>query len=288
VQFLSVKSKVVMVMVALTIAILVIVSTVQMYFMRQDMTRVLSDQQFAAVSRAAQDLDDRIEVDRDVLVRLAKGFPVSALQSHDATRGYLTDRPALLASFDDLMIVAPDGSLLTHLPQTAGPTVWSADERANFELVAVALRPVISEPTMDAVHRAPALQIMVPILDDQHRMAGVLIGVLTLHNKNLLGALAEGRVGKSGAFILMTKGVAPRYLIHPDKRLILHRREAGGAASTDRALQGVDGSAEDTDGSGEPSLYSYKSLRAVNWLLMAVDRLGRSTRPSIPRNTAFG
>jgi two-component system sensor histidine kinase/response regulator len=278
-QFLSLKFKVVLGTVALTIAILVIVSAVQMHFMRQDMRRMLSDQQFAAVSRAAQDLDARIEINRDVLVRLAKGFPVSALQSRDATRGYLIARPALLASFDDVLILTPDGNLLTHLPETTGMPVPSAETLANIERLTVTLRPVISEPAIDANHGVPALQILVPILDDQRRLVGILIGVLTLHNKNLLGTLGDGKVGKSGAFVLMTKGAAPRYLIHPNKRLILQPRTAGDAESTNRALQGFEGSAEDPDSNHEPSLYSYKSLKQVAWLLMAIVPLNEVYAP---------
>jgi signal transduction histidine kinase/DNA-binding response OmpR family regulator len=275
----SLKSGVVLGVVALTVVILVIVSAVQMHFMRQDMTRVLSDQQFAAVSRAAQDLNSRIEINRDVLVRLAKGFPVSELQSRDATRGYLMARPALLASFDDVMILTGDGTLLTHLPDTTDSPTLSADDRDNIAVLTATLKPVISEPTFNATHHAPALQILAPILDDQRRLVGVLIGVLTLQNRNLLGTLEQGKVGRSGAFILMTKGAVPRYLIHPDKSLILQRREAGGAASTNRALQGFEGSAEDPGSKGEPSLYSYKSLTAVNWLLMAVVPLNEVYAP---------
>jgi signal transduction histidine kinase/CheY-like chemotaxis protein/HPt (histidine-containing phosphotransfer) domain-containing protein len=278
-QFLNLKFKVVLGTVALTIAILVIVSAVQMHFMRQDMRRLLSDQQFAAVSRAAQDLDDRIEINRDVLTRLAKGFPVVALQSRDATRGYLMARPALLASFDDVLILTRDGILLTHLPETTGPQALGAETLADIEKLTLTLRPVISEPAMNASHGVPALQILVPILDDQRRFVGILIGVLTLQNKNLLGILGDGKVGRSGAFVLMTKGAAPRYLIHPNKSLILQPRTAGDAKSTNRALQGFEGSAEDPDSKGEPSLYSYKSLKAVNWLLMAIVPLSEVYAP---------
>jgi signal transduction histidine kinase/DNA-binding response OmpR family regulator len=269
-QSISLKSKAVLGMVALTVVILVIVSAVQMHFMRQDMTRMLSDQQFAAASRVAQDLDARFETTRDVLVRLAKGFPVSQLQSREATRSYFTARPALLASFDDLLVLNPNGDLIADFPEATRQLTRSADDRANFEKVRVMLQPVISEPSMNATLDAPALQILVPILDEERHMVGVLIGVLTLQNKNLLGTLSEAKVGKSGLFLLMTRGASPRYLVYPDKSMILQPPTTALAASTTRALQGFEGSAEDLNSNGEPSLYSYRSLRTVDWLLMAV------------------
>jgi signal transduction histidine kinase/DNA-binding response OmpR family regulator len=269
-QSISLKSKAVLGMVALTVVILVIVSAVQMHFMRQDMTRMLSDQQFAAVSRVAQDLDDRFETTRDVLVRLAKGFPVPQLQSREATRSYFTARPALLASFDDLLVLNPNGDLITDFPEATGQFTRSTDDRADFEKVRVTLQPVISEPSMNATLGAPALQILVPILDEERHIVGVLIGVLTLQNKNLLGTLSEAKVGKSGLFQLMTKGASPRYLVYPDKSMILQPPTTALAASTNRALRGFEGSAEGLNNNGELSLYSYRSLRTVDWLLMAV------------------
>jgi signal transduction histidine kinase/DNA-binding response OmpR family regulator len=269
-QSISLKSKAVLGMVALTVLILVIVSAVQMHFMRQDMTRMLSDQQFAAVSRVAQDLDARFETTRDVLVRLAKGFPVSQLQSRETTRSYFTARPALLASFDDLLVLSPNGDLIADFPEATHQLTRSADDRANFEKVRVTLQPVISEPAMNATLGAPALQILVPILDEERHIVGVLIGVLTLQNKNLLGTLSEAKVGKSGLFLLMTRGASPRYLVYPDKSMILQPPTTALAASTKRALRGFEGSAEGLNGNGEPSLYSYRSLRTVDWLLMAV------------------
>ena len=267
---ISLKSKVVLGMLALTVVNLVIVSSVQMHFVRQDMTRVLSDQQFAAVSRVAQDLDAKLATNRDVLMRLAKGLPPDELKSRDATRSYFTARPALLASFDDLLILTPTGDLVTDFPEATHPLSLSADDRANLTTLRSTLQPVISEPSMNTAHGMPALQILVPILDARHGLVGVLIGVLTLRNNNLLGTLAEAKVGKSGVFLLMTKGAAPRYLVAPNSRLILQPPDAPIAASTLRALQGFEGSTEGLNSQGEPSLYSYKSLSAVNWLLMAV------------------
>jgi signal transduction histidine kinase/CheY-like chemotaxis protein/HPt (histidine-containing phosphotransfer) domain-containing protein len=267
---ISLKSKVVLGMVALTVLILMVVSSVQMLFMRRDMTRMLSDQQFAAVSRVAQDLDAKLETDRDVLMRLAKGFPAEELQSRAATRSYFTARPALLASFDDVLILTPDGEMVTDFPETTHPLALSADDRANLDKLRRTLQPLIGEPSMNSTHRAPALQILVPILDQAHGLVGVLIGVLTLQNRNLLGNLGEAKVGKSGVFLLLTKGATPRYLVAPNDSMILQPPAAPVAASTLRALQGFDGSAEELNGQRAPSLYSYKSLTAVNWLLMAI------------------
>ena len=266
---ISLKSKVVLGIVALSVVILALASAVQMHYMRQDMTRLLFDQQFAAVSRVAQDLDAKVETNRDVLVRLAKGFPLDELQSRDATRNYFRARPALLASFDDLLLVTPSGDLITDFPELPHRVALSRADQTDLETLKATLRPVIGQPALSGVHGEPALQIFVPMLTADQRLAAVLIGCLTLQNKNLLGTLAEARVGKSGVFFLLTKGSTPRYLVHPQKPMVLQSWTPVATSATTRAMHGFEGSAEDTTGSGLHGLFSYKSLTAVDWLLIA-------------------
>lgn len=266
---ISVKSKVVIGIVVLSVVILIFASAVQIHYLRQDMTRLLSDQQFSAVSRIAQDLDAKIETNRDVLMRLAKGYPLDQLASRDATRSYFTARPALLASFDDLMVVTPNGDLIADFPQLPQRVVLGPAEQVYFAKLKTTLQPVIGEPAWNPVRGAPALQMFVPMLTADHRLAAVLIGCLTLQNKNLLGTLAQAKVGKSGVFFLLTKGPIPRYLVHPQNAMVLKPWTSEAGSSTARALQGFEGSAEETTGAGLHGLFSYKSLKAVDWLLIA-------------------
>ena len=265
---LSLKSKAVVIIVSLTFIVLVSASAVQMHFMRQDMTRMLSAQQFAEVSRVARDLDAKYEHNLDVVVRLANGFPLAELQSRETTGAYFKARPALLASFDDVLLLNADGVLMGDFLAVRDAMAQSAGTRADFDRLKATLRPVVSEPALDPVLGSPALEILVPILDPQHRLAGVMIGILTLQNENLLGTLSSARAGKTGTFVLLTKTGSPRYLVHPDKTLILKSRPANAASWTTRALSGFEGSAEDVASTGVHGLFSYKSMRAADWLLL--------------------
>jgi signal transduction histidine kinase/FixJ family two-component response regulator/HPt (histidine-containing phosphotransfer) domain-containing protein len=269
-NLVSLKSKVVLGIAALTVAILVIVSAIQMHFTRRDMTRMLSDQQFAAASRVARDVDTKLETSRDVLTRLAQGFPRDLLQSSDAVRGYLAARPALLASFDDLLVVDPQGVLIADYPAVANRAAVPPEIERDFATVTATRVPVFSTPAMNAVHGKPAMQILVPMQDAHGRLLAVLIGVQTLQNKSLLGSLSEAKFGKDGVFVMLTKTSPPRFLLHPIPDMILKPRPPNSAASTLRALKGFEGSAEDFTSAGKKSLLSYKSLSTVPWLLIAV------------------
>ncbi len=267
---LSLKSKAVLGVTILTVAVLVLASAIQMRFMREDLARLLADENFSLVSHAAKDLDNKLEASRDVLVRLANSFPLERLRSPDAALDYFRARPALLATFDDVLIRAPDGSRIADLVPGAGPDALSDADRADLEKLQASGRPVISEPEMNRALGEPSLQILVPIRDPQARLAAVLIGVLRLQNRNLLAELSAAKIGKSGYFVLLTKEPTPRYLISRNKQLALQPRIGTHTAATTRALHGFEGSAEEVTRQGTPALYSFKSLQMVDWVLCSL------------------
>jgi len=266
---------------ALTITVLTLVSAVQRHYVSQDLTRMLSGQQFASVSRMAQDLDVRIGGAQDLLTRLANGFPVENLQSIEATREYFRNRPALLANFDDILLLAPDGTLLADLPALLQRAALNDAERADLAKLNATGKPVVGQPAFNPREGAAALQILVPIWDKKRNIAGVLIGILKLDHKNLLGTLASAKVGVAGRFLLITKEPKPRFLIHPDNNMILQPCMPDNAACSRRALAGFEGSAEAPMSDGQLGLYSYKSLKTVEWLLVSVVPLDEAYAPIV-------
>jgi diguanylate cyclase (GGDEF)-like protein len=277
-RFISLKWKAVIGVILVTVSVLTLVGVIQMHYLRQELTRMVSAQYFAAALRMAKDIDTRIETSRDVLVRLANGLPVALLQEPGATRSYFQSRPALLGSFDEVQVFKPNGEVVADLPERADGRATSRPERAALDELEHTLEPVIAEPAFSARLGEPALQILVPILD-QGRLGAILIGVLKLQNRSLLGDLATSRIGKSGVFLVLSKGETPRYVSHPDPKMILQPRPVNGTAATARALEGFEGNAVAVNSRGIPTLYSYKSLTQVRWLLLAVAPLQEAFAP---------
>jgi PAS domain S-box-containing protein len=270
VRSLSLKWRAVYAVTALTVAVLLLASAIQMHFMRADLRRVLSDQQFALVSHTAQELDAKFDASTDLLERSAAGFPVDLLASPAGAREYYRNRPELLGIFDSVLVATPDGRMIADYPQVPGRTDSSLAVRAYFQRLLATGKPVISEPVLGRTSKEPIVLIAVPIKHANGSLAGVLIGVLNLYHRNYLGQLADAKVGKSGFFAIITKEDPPRYVIHSEKRKILQARPANANPSTTRALQGFEGSAEDTTSDPIHGLFSYKSLKSTNWLLEAV------------------
>jgi signal transduction histidine kinase/DNA-binding response OmpR family regulator len=276
---ISLKWKAVLGATVWTVTVLVLVSALQAYFVSRDLTRMLSEQQFSAVTRIAQDLDAKFETNIDVLKRLASGFPIEQLQSSEQTRNYFRARPALLASFDELLILRADGGVVADFPDTTDRGAVTGVDAGDLQKLRTTLRLVISEPAMNLRLGEPALQILVPMLDGEGHLAGTIVGILSLQHKNLLGTLADAKIGKSGVFVVITKGASPRYLVHPVKEMVLKPRPADRTLSTTLGLNGFEGTLEDKTRTGRPGLFSYKSLKMADWLLISVVPLDEAFAP---------
>jgi PAS domain S-box-containing protein len=276
---ISLKWRAVVGVTVLTIAVVVAVSLVQSHYVRQDFTRALADQQFALVSRMAADLDAKFDSYIDVLERSAAQLPRDTLGQPETLREYYRLRPGILASFDDVLVIAPNGAITADYPAIPGRTSHSAAGRPWFAKLMATRRPVIGEPFLGEASNEPMVQISVPIMDGGGRVVGALQGVLRLQARNFLASLAQTRVGKSGYFAILTREAQPRYVIHPDRSRILGPRVPGGSFSTTRALQGFEGSSEDINSTGVEALFSYKSLKSVDWVLLAVQPLSEAYAP---------
>jgi len=278
-ESLSLKWKAVIGVTALTLTVLVLVSAIQSHFIGRDLTRMVSGQEFASVSRIAEDIDAKLESDADVMGRLGAGFPLEALESSAAAKEYFRARPALLATFDDVLIVLPNGQLLEDFPEVPDRIALLESQRADFARLSSSLKPVLGQPYFDASHHEPAMQLMAPIRDRNGLLKGALIGVLRLQNRNLLGRLTSAKLSKTGTLLLLTKEPTPRYLLNPDPALVLQACPADVRAVLQAAMSGFEGSAEAAIEAGERDLVSYKGLKNAPWLLVSVVPLAEAFEP---------
>ena len=268
-RFTSLKAKAVIATIGVVVAVLLVVGAIQMHYLRADLSRLISKQQFMAVSYMAEDLDSKINGDKAVLTRLAAGFPTERLQSAAALSAYFAERPALLASFDGISVIGSSGQVLVRLPAVDSSAPPQNDDPTDFEHIKSTLRPMISAPAIDRAKGVPAVHIMVPLLDAKHEFAGVLLGVLTIDNWNLLATVEKAKPGQSGTFIVITKERIPRFLVHPNSALVLAPLELQARPSLLAALRGFEGTVEDSGTDGKAALVSYKSLTSVDWLLFS-------------------
>ncbi|MES2150170.1 MAG: response regulator [Pseudomonadota bacterium] len=260
---------------ALTIMLLTALQLVQM---RDDFRSVLFDQQSALVGRTAEELDDKLSGLQALLVRAAAGTPRALLAEPQALRHH-HEQSALLAAFDDLLVLDREGRILADAPLVAGRVGISAADRDFFKQAMATGKPFISDPVLSRVRKEPIVQLVAPLLDRDGRIEALLVGVLRLNKDNLLGHLRTAKVGRTGYYFAITRGAVPVYVVYPDPARILQPRPPNANAATTRALnEGFEGSLETVNSMGVHAISSYRQLKSVSWVIGA----------SLPAAEAFG
>jgi diguanylate cyclase (GGDEF)-like protein/PAS domain S-box-containing protein len=270
VRTLSIKWQAAIAATASAVLLIVLVGAIQLHFMRQDLTRVLSDAQSALVSRAAEELDSKLALHRDILAGSASAIPPQALRSPQAFREYYAGHRTLLALFDDLLLLSPSGRIISDAPEVPGRAGIEAGDRPFFKEVMRTRKPLIAEPVISKARKEPIVQMVVPVLAKDGQVLAILVGVLRLDRNNFLAGLGSAKVGNSGYFFVMTKGPQPVLVVHPDSRRLVLPRLDGANVAGDVALKGFEGTVETVNSHGEPALLSYKSLNTTNWVLGAM------------------
>jgi len=244
-------------------------NALQLRLLRDDLGRLLAQQQFTLVQRLAREIDAKFETGIAVLAGTAAFITPADLAHPEQLREELRQRPALQSFYDDLLLLSPAGRVLVDYPQVEGRVGVDASDRAFFREVVRTHQTVISEPQVGKTRGEPIVQVATPILTLDDRLQGVLVGVIRLYRSSFLGRLGEERVGRTGYFAILTRGPKPVYVVHPDRTRILKERPRNGAAAVTNAISGYEGSSEDVSSTGTESIYSSKALRAVPWVLVA-------------------
>jgi len=263
---LGIKAKVALATSITSVLMIGLVTLVQTQRMQEDYTRVLFTQQTALVNRTAQELDDKLAMLLDIIALSARNQPPALASSAEKLREYYQNR-AVLALFDDLLVLDASGKVISDLPVVAGRVGIDAADRAYFKTVMRTRKPMITEPIIGRANKQPVVQMVAPVLNDKGEVVCVLLGVLRLYKDNLLGHLRTAKIGNNGYYFALTRSDNPVYVLHPDITRLLKPRAENANPATSRALDdGFEGTVMGM-GDGRPTLNSYKMLKSVDWLL---------------------
>ena len=265
----SLKYRIAFAVAVVFVVMVAITNALQMRLLREDLGRMLAEQQFTLVQRMAREIDAKFETGISVLASTAALITSTDVAQPLHLREEFRARPALLSFFDDILVLGPDGRILVDYPQVDGRAGVDASDRQFFREVVRTHQTVISEPQLGKTRGEPIVQVATPILTLDDRLVGVLVGVIRLYRSSFLGRLNEERLGATGYYVILTRGAKPVYVVHPDRTRILHERPANGAAAVTNAIRGFEGSSEDVSSTGTESIYSSKTLNLVPWVLVA-------------------
>ena len=234
--------------------------------LRDDMERLLGEQQLSTVSMVAA------QVERELEARLETLEAAARLSSQPMQAGSAAMQRFLQHRFD-LHVLFSDGTFATQLDGTAIAAAPEAADRVgvnfsdNDHLLSVLRdgKAAIGRPLLSKVSRTPVVSMAVPIRDERGKVIGALAGVTHLGIPNFLDQLIAGRYGKTGGYLI----IAPQHRLivtAANKQRVLESLDpAGGNAFDERSVQGNHGAGVTLDPNGVEVLYSFKKIPLAEW-----------------------
>ena len=265
------------VVVVLVLAAVLLVSLSSMVLAERDMKAVVGDQQRAVLTSAAAFIDDRLLAKKQLLRAVADALPLADRDDPAKIQAYL-QRVGLRSEFFNLAAFGGDGQLLATLTALPG---LNASGMQYFDATMAARDGIVSAPFRSRLSGLPVVLVTAPLLDANGKVVLVITGGVALHESAFLRQIDQLKPGKTGFLFIMTSdGIL---IDHPDKARELHHinARAGANRATERALAGFEGSIEADNKDGEPCLYSYKRLKAADWIIGVRYPIAEASAPMI-------
>jgi two-component system sensor histidine kinase/response regulator len=266
----SLKTRITLSALALFIASLWALSFFASQMLRQDMERLLGEQQFSTVSLLANQVNREVENRRHSLEHAAT-LAAPALQAGPAAmQAFIERREALHALFNGGIVAhAMNGTVIADFPAGTGRL---GKDFIDYDFVAAALREgrtSLSRPLFGLNLKSPFFALAVPIRNAKGVIIGALAGVIDLGRPNFLDQITENIYGKTGGYLLIDP-VHRIIVTASDKHRLMEEYAAPGSnPSIDRLLNNFEGSSRVINPQGVDTLTSTRSIPAAGWLAAA-------------------
>lgn len=238
--------------------------------LREDMERLLADQQSSTLSYVAAELNHELEERVAALAEFARSIDQRMLDHPSVLQQLLDNHPNFQVMFNSGVIaVTRDGTAVADVPIIAGRKGTNYASNAATHTTLTQGKSVIGRPLVGRVLKQPLFNINVPILDTRGKVIGALFGVINLSKRNFLDRIGEQRYGKSGGYLVMDLQNNVIVTATDKSRVLQPLPASGGSELIDRRRQGFLGSTVAVNSLGEEVLSSASRIPASQWLVVA-------------------
>jgi diguanylate cyclase (GGDEF)-like protein/PAS domain S-box-containing protein len=229
--------------------------------------------QLALVRSTAADIDAKVDLRQDAMSTIAALLAKAAPAPGAPMDEFFLPRPVMKKMFDVVIVADAEGRINYQFPAAAAQNTVGQQlgDQEFFKRVKSGTPMVISSPFRSAAGDSPYIAFAAPLRAADGSVKGALVGLLNLSHGNFIGDLGKERIGKDGYFLLVERTDNPKLVLHRQPELI------GTPAPGGRqhpvivgALQGREGTDEGTSSHGVEALRTFKPLRSVPWVLVAV------------------
>ena len=270
-QWRSLKTRVTV----LTLAIFVIsIWSLEFYIsrmLREDMQRLLGEQQFSTVSFIAAAVNGELDFRFQSLKDVAGQVSPAMLGNTAAMQVLLEQRAVFQMLFNGGTFVAGmDGTATASVPLSAGRRGVNYMDRDFIVAALKEGKATIARPVMGKQLGSPIFVMAVPIRNAHGKVIGVLAGVTDLSKPSFLDNVTQNSYGKTGAYLLN----APKHRLivtSSDKsRRMQPLPPPGVNKMLDRYIEGYEGYGFAVDSRGVEMLNAAKGIPAAGWFVAVV------------------
>jgi diguanylate cyclase (GGDEF)-like protein len=266
----SLKMRIAVVSVLLFLAGISLITFFATRILHDDMQEMLSNQQLTTVNYIAQDIDAKISLRLESLMRVALNMPEALFSDPPAMQQWLEDRKAIHTLFPiGLMVVPPDG----------GPTIGETPHLENrpksfidrdwFIGATSTRQPFISKPLIARATSEPALVIAIPIFNNKQKLLGVIAGVTPLAAPGFLDLILGARPGKHGSYQLVSPQNHLFVLASEINNAVTPMPASGEDPVLDAAVNGQRGITIIHNAANQDELVATAEVVRPHWLLVA-------------------
>jgi signal transduction histidine kinase len=223
--------------------------------LRDDMTKLLSEQQFSTASFVAAAINGELQSRVAALERTAEVMDASLLSNPASSQAFLDQRIVLQTLFNGGLRVQSVAAI--------------AGDAALQDIVATLSdknRTVIGRPVLDPVHGQPGFPMVTAIFDARGTVRGVLAGITHLGKPGFLDKMTAHHYGAGHGYLLL---VAPQHRLivtASDKRRIMEPLLPPGVnPAIDRFVNGAEGTGIVRNPSGVEVLAAVRGVPAAGW-----------------------
>lgn len=248
------------------------------HILRQDMQRLLSDQQASTVAVVASDINSDMTLQLQSLEAVAAHITPELMTKPPLLQEFLENRQVITLLFNaGVFVTDAAGTPIADVPVSANRLGLNVMDRDYMVAALKEGRSSFGKPVLGKSLKTPVFSAAAPIYGAGGRVIGAIVGVTSLGSPNFLDRTASKRFGKSGGYLV----IAPQQrqiVTATDKKRIMEVLPPPGVNSfIDRAINGFEGSGITTTPHGIEVLVTTKSIPASGWYVVAL----------LPTNEAF-
>ena len=239
--------------------------------LREDMQRLLGDQQRATVALVGAEIASNFKERMDALKGVALGVEPGLLNDPARLQKVMEQRPVLQVLFNaGVFVTRADGTAIAELP-LIGRTGLNYLDRDHVAAALTEGKATVGRPTIGKTVRAASFGMTVPILDAQGKVVGALTGASDLSKPNFLAQISQSYYGLSGGYLVIDPKSRQVVLATANNEiLVMQPIPAPGVNPVlDRRLLGFDGTAVNVSSRNIEVLTSSARIPIADWFVIA-------------------